>query len=522
MFQPMRGRVNHQDIARLSQKGLSTRAIGAQLGCSHTTVLRARGAAKEKRRKAPDAPKGVSTTVHAPPARAVSYMWELESIRRARSCQERGQFALPVELAAAIRTDDILFTAYQNRIGPQSVIATRLRPAPSPEGPRLAALAREDVTIPRSTLGGIVGTLANHGIAIGYVTYRANHAGTRIKARLTEWPLGFVWWNPSEACLQTQTREGRTESITHGDGRWVIFRHLREEPWRQDACILPAAFVWAAHAGGISDWAASGRAHGLAQIIGGLNAGTPTYSADGILSPQAKALLSLVQAFASGETNAGLKPEGTTVEFLSNKSTAWQVFEKQILSREKAGARIYLGSDAMLGAGSGAPGVDISALFGISTTRLQADLGTVELALNSGLYRPWTALHTLDPNAAPTFEYLLPDPDAAAKQEQAGEAHKRLYDTLDRMRANQVNIDQDVINGLSDSFGVSPPPKLAAKADASVPLALAPTDVAKVVLVKEARNSQGLPALGDERDALFVSELEAYAEKQNPPPAKPV
>jgi hypothetical protein len=38
--------------------------------------------------------------------------------------------------------------------------------------------------------------------------------------------------------------------------------------------------------------------------------------------------------------------------------------------------------------------------------------------------------------------------------------------------------------------------------------------VARVVRVREARASQGLPPLGDERDDLFISELEAVAEAE--------
>jgi hypothetical protein len=44
-----------------------------------------------------------------------------------------------------------------------------------------------------------------------------------------------------------------------------------------------------------------------------------------------------------------------------------------------------------------------------------------------------------------------------------------------------------------------------------VPLQLAPTDVAKVVRVREARGAQGLPPFGDERDDMTLPELEASA-----------
>lgn len=44
-----------------------------------------------------------------------------------------------------------------------------------------------------------------------------------------------------------------------------------------------------------------------------------------------------------------------------------------------------------------------------------------------------------------------------------------------------------------------------------MPLTLAPTDVAKVVRVREARGAQGLPPFGDERDDMTLPELEASA-----------
>lgn len=45
----------------------------------------------------------------------------------------------------------------------------------------------------------------------------------------------------------------------------------------------------------------------------------------------------------------------------------------------------------------------------------------------------------------------------------------------------------------------------------AVHITLAPTDVARIVRVREARAAQGLPPFGDERDDMTLPELDAAA-----------
>jgi hypothetical protein len=180
-----------------------------------------------------------------------------------------------------------------------------------------------------------------------------------------------------------------------------------------------------------------------------------------------------------------------------------------IESREKAAARVYLGTDAILGSVGGAPGVDISALFGVASVILQGDLEVIEQALFSGLYQPWTAINFGDSRRAPILEYELPDPDGERKAEEYATRYTQFTATLAQLRGAKVDVTQATLDALSASYAIEPVPQLASEETASVPLELAPTDVARVVRVSEARASQGLPPLGDERDDLFVSELEA-------------
>lgn len=439
------------------------------------------------------------------------FVWDLQAIRAARDDQIRGRFKQPVRLAAAMRTDDALFNAYITRLSPHTCIEARLTPAPGARGEACANRARASVVTSRQVLEGILGTLVNHGLSIGINRWRPSDDGTRVDCVLEEWPLEHVTDNPLTNTLETATRDGQTVPIIHGDGTWVIFRRVADRPWLHDACILPAALVWAAHAGGISDMAASARAHGLAQVIGELPAGVNLSEDDGAtLTAEAQAFLSMLRDIGSGEAAVGLRPAGSKTDFLSNQSTAWQIFVELIQDRAKAAARIYLGTDATLGSIGGAPGVDIAELFGVATTKTQGDFECLETGLNTGVYAPWAAINMGSSLYAPRVKYQLPDPDAERKREERAKNYERFVARLAAMRDQKLIVDQAMIDRAAADFGIEPVPQLAPITEQTVSLVLAPTDVALVVRGREARAAQGLPAFGDERDDMTLGELKTY------------
>lgn len=430
-------------------------------------------------------------------------------IRSCRDSQIAGNFSAPVRLARIMLTDDAIYTALHNRISPQAVIASELTHT-STRGASVAAKAALHCIAPRAVLQGILGTMATHGVAIGLVTREPNDAGTVVGFRLTEWPLEFVRYNQAHDTLETQTREHGTIPIVHGDGRWIVFAKFAALPWLHEAALLPASFVYAAHADGIADWAGASRSHGLAKIMGQLPQGAAMRQADGSPTPEALAFLNMLADLVSGEASAGVHAFGGSAQFLANGSTAWQVFSELILNRERAAARIYTGTDAYLGSVGDAPGVDISALFGITTTKLQGDLDALSAGLNTGFYQPWTAINYGDSTYAPSHTYLLPDPDRARKHAESADAHDRLMTALEQRRANRLVVDQAVVDDLASRFGVEPAPQVAEATDTTSTIVLAPTDAAKVVRAREARAAQGLPPFGDDRDDMVLPELEAH------------
>lgn len=453
-----------------------------------------------------------------PPQRRQSiHSWTLQRIREVRDQQMRGCFDAPVRLAEAFRTDDALFTAYQARVATQSAIALSWNAAQTPGGPAALERARPVIRVPQHVRQSILGTMANHGLAIGYVEQAVVDTanGPTVSFALTEWPLEFVRYIVSDGTLETRTKEGGAPAkITHGDGRWVVFAKFGVLPWTQDACLLPAALLWAAHAEGLADWAGASAAHGQPRVIGELPEGIPLGDGQGGLSPDAQKFLDLITDLINGDAAAGIRPFGAKTDWIANTSTAWQVFTELINNREGAAAKIYLGTDAILGARGGAPGVDVAALFGIATTRIQGDLEALERGFAEGLILPWCALHGVAPEDAPRLVYELPDVDKDKRSEQEGAAITRLADAVDDMKRAGLEVSQDTIDALARVLGVSVP-CVAATAEAKVvPLQLAPTDIARVVTVNEARASQGLPPLSDDRGTMMISDLERKADAE--------
>jgi hypothetical protein len=456
-----------------------------------------------------------AVAIAAPRRESPITSWSVESIRAARDAQLRGDFKMPVKLAAAMRTDDSLFIAYHNRIAPQAAIATELRAAPGARGEPIKNKAMTSCIVGRGTLQGICGTLADHGIAIGYIEKSVNDEGTRIDYRLTEWPLEHVKYNESTEQLETRVKDGGpTEIITHGDGRWVVFKKFAVKPWTQEACVLPGALMFAVHAESIKDWAAAANSHGQAKIVGELPEGVALQDDDtGQLTQEARAFLQMLQDMVSGEVGAGIRPAGAKTDFLSNGSTAWQVFSEIVNNREKAAARIYLGTDAILGSVGGAPGVDIAQLLGVATSKIQGDFTCIEQALRTGFYEPWCAENEGDSRYAPTLVYLLPDADAAKKTAEYDDNLTKLLARIKEMKEQGMVIDQDVIDRLAARYNVLPVPKLAPTVSKPA-ITPAPTDFAKGIRVFELRAAGGLAPTGDPRsDNMFIPQFEAYLAK---------
>lgn len=454
----------------------------------------------------------------APRRSQIAAQWDsVAAIQSARAQQQIGVFELPYLLARTIRTDSAIFPPRNNRLAAISAVSAGWQPAPGVRGEFIAKQAKQHITISRATIKALAGTLLDHGVAFAYITHETEPDGRWVNFRVREWCIRHVKWDDTIEQYVTNVRDGlEREIIRHGDGRWIVISKSDSEPWAEESTLLAAAIVYASHATVIRNWNRSTDTHGSSKVIGTLGDGRTTHQSDGTLTKEADALITMLNDIVSNpDIFAGILPHGATVDSIFDGSTNYQVFSELEAAGSKLAARIYCGNDGTLGSQGGAPGVDISALFGVTSTLLQGDAEAISRAFHSGLSVPWTALNFGDSRHAATWEFELPDPDAEKRQAQRAGAEGRLMTAIEARKKNGLEVNQTVVDELAAKLGVSPAPTLAL-AGKQTNVVLAPTDIAKVVTVDEARDSQGLgPHPDPTKGKLFVSELESLA-KANP------
>lgn len=412
----------------------------------------------------------------APRYGANVYAWALADIYSAREQQMLGRFKLPVRMAESMRTDDAIWTARETRLDPPRCLPVKVVPA---KGARALPIANEaeglfgpqGIALSGETLVDLHGALVDHGIAIGVNYWTPREDGSRVDCVIRAWPLEAVRYDPLSRGYLTQTDQGFEVPIVHGDGRWIVFQRSEIEPHKHGV-ILPAALVWARHAFANRDWAKGSVAHGAAKMVGEMPQGMPLRGADGKPTPEAQGFLDLLRGMVSSDMPVGIRPAGSKTEFVTNTSSAWQVWQQLVDGAEKAAARIYLGTDGVLGAQGGAPGVDIQALFGVAATRVQGDLETLERGIKTGAIEPWCAMNFGDSTLAPTRKFLVPDSDAEARYDATAKRRAGFFAEIKTAREAGVAVTPEFCAAAAAAHGLDEVPALAsAPAPTSEPLA---------------------------------------------------
>ncbi len=398
--------------------------------------------------------------LQAPSITPGAYAWALSEIISARNAQMAGKFKQPARLAESMRTSAALSVAYGNRLAPLRSLDVEMVAAKGARGKAIAAegdalFGRTGVGVNPDTLRDIHGCLVNHSIAIGCNVLTPREDGSRIDLALKYWPIEHVWWDAYARTYKTQVFDGPEEIITHGDGRWVVFQEGEYEPFKNGA-ILAASGVWARCEFAVRDWAKSSLAHGMAKVVGEMPAGIALQNKDGI-TPEAAAMLDLLRGLMSGDCPVGIQPAGSKVDFVTNNSTNWQVFAELVTSAQKDAARIYLGTDGTLGAQGGAPGVDISQLFGVATTKVQGDRACIERGLQTGSIDVWAALNFGTSELAPKRLYKMPDADVDAVRSKTASQNSAFFTALKTAHDAGAQLSIEYINALADDYGVRPP-----------------------------------------------------------------
>ncbi len=441
--------------------------------------------------------------VRAPDRSAALFSWLLDTIYAARDAQLRGDFRLAAKLAAVMRTSPAMFVAFGNRCAPQRAINVVLEPA-ALKGKAVSIADEADalygnngIALTIATMVCVVGDLVTHGVSFARNTRQVRDDGSRVDIFVSHWPTEHVRWDSYRRAWLTRVEGASTANvpheveIVHGDGEWIVFSSHETEPWTHGA-LLPAADTWATNAHARRDMARSSATHGNAKVIGALPQGVPTHKPDGVTpSADAASFLELLRAVASAESPAGIKPHGSTIEYLVNSSAAWQIWKELLLITEKEAARVYLGTDGTLGATGGAPGVDIGLLLGVAATLVQGDCETIERCLQTGLFDIWTAINFGDSSLAPRRRYLIPRVEEQAEVVALSDREKLFFGALKLHKEGGFVLTQEWVDDTAARYRVVAP-KLPPDAEKAPAMTLAPTDVIEWITPNEVRAGSGL------------------------------
>jgi hypothetical protein len=405
--------------------------------------------------------------------------WSLENIYNARNSQMLGQFVEPARMAEQMRTDDALSVAWEQRLAPQRCIPVAISAAKGARGEAIADEAdalfgANGVGINAETLADIHSDLVNFGVAFAINDATPREDGSRIDFEMRYWPIEYVRWDPVFRVFKARADPTTVQPgdipddpdnqygfiggfwipIIHGDGRWVIFKKHDLEPFRKEAAILPSALVWARHAFAANDWRKGSKSHGSAKVVGELPAGVPLQQGDGNLTPEALAFVDLLLSIAHDDAPAGIRPAGSRTEFVTNNSTAWQVWKELMENAEKAAARIYLGTDGTLGQSAGAPGVSVEDLFGVTHTKVSGDLEALERGIDTGVIQPWCAVNFGDTRLAPRRKYVLPNDEAENVSDDYAKRNAAYLDALKTAKDAGAALTPDYVAELAKHYRV--------------------------------------------------------------------
>lgn len=435
------------------------------------------------------------------------YGWDLDRIRAARDAHMVGSFAQSEALIASMAKDAAIYAARLNRVAP-ALGLPRVFSGGASDAAREEASAtflRGPGGLSNAVLADLDDTLAMAGFVVLQVLWTARADGSRLDARLEQWPLSALVWRDYERKLYAQTTDGLVE-VVHGDGKWIVVATRADRPWQWGA-LVPLALTWGDRSFGIRDRSRNAEAHGEAKPIGFLPEGVD------VEGPEGKAMAEALQKLHAAR-GLMLAPYGSDVKYLESMSQAWQIFREIIGSNNTDIAKILLGQDGAASA-SGGNYVKDSILFGVRNDIVEADCGSMGRALSEGLFGPWEAVNLGASDEMLALAWLMPDADEDARRESLAKRTEAFNTAVEKYRANGFEVSQELVDELAKQHGVLAP-KLAAQVTSG--FVLAPTDLARAVTVNEARASVGL-APREDGDVSLASYGQPAAPAPAPAPA---
>jgi uncharacterized protein DUF935 len=284
------------------------------------------------------------------------------------------------------------------------------------------------------------------------------------------------------------------ELVEPGAGKWFLHTPFgRYRGWQLGA-VRAIAPLWLTRSFALRDWARYSEVHGLPM----LKAKVPVGGDEGEKERFTNSLKGL------GQESVFMLPQGVDehqnydLELLEAKDSSWEAFRALIDQCDMSIVLALMHQNLMTEMKEGS-----NAAARQHADVRQEEVAFIEKTFMNDLYeqviRPWALFNFGDPDLAPRSRYQIePTEDRAV----VADILVKIATAVDLLHRTGAKVD---VQALAAEFDIE-----LVTADAAVAqLALAPTDIAKVVRVDEARAAEGLGPIGDDRGEKLISELEA-------------
>jgi len=450
--------------------------------------------------------------------------WDLRRVRSAISLHRQGNFLESTTLAMVLMGVAPIHAALKQRISPSlglakivngglrgisRLVAEEVRAQMCPQNALMPS-----IYFPPSIWGGMAADVAMVGFSVLQHVMGEPDPDTGVQPVFTRrWPVWAVQYFRYRKTYVAVTSEGPVDIIN--DGKFTLVAHENEEPH----------FFGAINVLGEEGFDVKTTQRARSNYIDAY--GNPKWV--GIMPPNMAPKTPEGEAFEDAMEEAQ-QPDGTAVlphgaaykleGLTSDRST---VMKDSLDSNWMFIAATLLGSDGTMTRGTGVYSAPIFA--GVRRDLVADDLKASLVGANGGHVNVYcqfnySSVRETKSWIQPVVDIPLPDPDTDARIKSYSDRVKIFHEVIEKEKSNGFEVTQERVEQLCEKLEIQAP-QLAPADNQMRRIDLAPTDIAKVVKVKEARASQGLPPLGDERDDMTIAELDALSKPESESTSEP-
>jgi len=452
-------------------------------------------------------------TVAQLPTRAVP-KWTPESVDAALAAADTGNLQLAADLVETIMTTDpyVVGVLSTRTLG---MLRLQLAFKGGSQAAREALAGKPDGTAsgewwtmhPESELAQLMGWGIVLGVGWAQRVPLPRETGARQLHRIEAWHPRWFFQDVYSGLWRVNHRNG-VDEIHMASGQWVRFTPQgHERPWARGAWRA-LAFAWIVKQFALHDRARFSEVFGTPVRVGT----SPEGATERMRTRWLASLKSL------GRDSALVLPPGYDLKLVAVGASQGgvEVFEQQIQWADRAIAVALAGQIVTT---EGTPGFSSGAIH----ETIKADIigftaAAVSTTLHEQSVRPWAALGFGSPADAPVPQW---DTTLPEDQERKAAALRGIGDAIGQLDKvlSPSGVRVDAMR-LAEQYGI-PTIALPITKTKAPNVQLAPTDVAKVVRVDEARAAAGLGPLGTKDGQLTVSAFAAAEEARIAPPAQP-